>query len=73
MLDEVSLRPVNESDLPIFFEQEQDPDARHMAAFTHRPVRSLFAIKSLIEMYSTRRSPSCTVLRRSQHSVKLIS
>lgn len=35
MLDEVSLRPVNESDLPIFFEQEQDPDARHMAAFTH--------------------------------------
>lgn len=35
MSDEVSLRPVRDSDLSIFFEQEQDPDARHMAAFTH--------------------------------------
>ena len=35
MPDEVSLRPVRDSDLPIFFEQEQDPDARHMAAFTN--------------------------------------
>lgn len=34
MSDEVSLRPVNDSDLPIFFEHEQDPEARHMAAFT---------------------------------------
>lgn len=34
MSDDVNLRPVSESDLPIFFEQEQDPDARHMAAFT---------------------------------------
>lgn len=28
------LRPVLPSDLPIFFQNEQDPDARHMAAFT---------------------------------------
>ncbi|MGH2503532.1 MAG: GNAT family N-acetyltransferase [Ktedonobacterales bacterium] len=34
MSDGVSLRPVEDSDLSIFFEQEQDPDARHMAAFT---------------------------------------
>ncbi|HEY8322895.1 MAG: GNAT family N-acetyltransferase [Ktedonobacterales bacterium] len=34
MSDDVSLRPVEDSDLSIFFEQEQDPDARHMAAFT---------------------------------------
>jgi RimJ/RimL family protein N-acetyltransferase len=35
MSDDVSLRPVEDSDLSIFFEQEQDPDARHMAAFTN--------------------------------------
>ena len=27
------LRPVHDDDLPIFFEQERDPEARHMAAF----------------------------------------
>ena len=30
----VSLRDVQESDLPIFFEQQLDPDANYMAAFT---------------------------------------
>ncbi len=34
MTDEVSLRPVMDSDVSIFFQYEQDPDARHMAAFT---------------------------------------
>lgn len=29
------LRDVTESDLPIFFEHQLDPDANHMAAFTH--------------------------------------
>lgn len=32
----VQLRDVIESDLPIFFEQQLDLDARHMAAFTSR-------------------------------------
>lgn len=33
---DVTLRDVTDSDLPIFFEQERDPDARYMAAFTSR-------------------------------------
>jgi RimJ/RimL family protein N-acetyltransferase len=32
--DDVYLRDVNPEDLPIFFEQQQDPAAVHMAAFT---------------------------------------
>ena len=32
----VSLRDVIESDLPIFFEMQRDPQANHMAAFTSR-------------------------------------
>lgn len=36
MTADVTLREVTDSDLPIFFEQEQDPDARYMAAFTSR-------------------------------------
>ena len=32
----VQLRDVIESDLPIFFEQQLDPDANYMAAFTSR-------------------------------------
>ena len=31
----VTLRPVRDDDLPIFFEQERDPQAVQMAAFTH--------------------------------------
>ncbi len=34
MATDVTLREVIDSDLPIFFEQESDPDARYMAAFT---------------------------------------
>lgn len=30
----VTLRDATPDDLPIFFEQQRDPDARHMAAFT---------------------------------------
>lgn len=30
----ISLRDVIESDLPVFFEQQRDPAANHMAAFT---------------------------------------
>lgn len=33
---DVGLREVIDSDLPIFFEQQQDEDANHMAAFTIR-------------------------------------
>jgi RimJ/RimL family protein N-acetyltransferase len=34
MPDGVRLRPVQDSDLPIFFQQQLDPAANHMAAFT---------------------------------------
>lgn len=34
MTNAVQLREVRESDLPIFFEHELDPDARYMAAYT---------------------------------------
>ena len=34
MAEDVLLRDVAESDLPIFFEQQTDPVANHMAAFT---------------------------------------
>jgi RimJ/RimL family protein N-acetyltransferase len=33
---EVRLRPVEDTDLPIFFQHQLDPDAIHMAAFTHK-------------------------------------
>ncbi|MEX2556705.1 MAG: GNAT family N-acetyltransferase [Actinomycetota bacterium] len=36
MTDGVSLRAVIDDDLPIFFEQQQDPVARHMAGFTSK-------------------------------------
>jgi len=34
MIDDVLLRDVEEGDLPIFFEQQLNPEAIHMAAFT---------------------------------------
>jgi RimJ/RimL family protein N-acetyltransferase len=36
MTQDVRLRDVTESDLPIFFEHQRDPDATRMAAFTAR-------------------------------------
>src|SRR5262249_15735222 len=36
MTDEVSLREVQEGDLPVFFEQQLDPEATRMAAFPAR-------------------------------------
>ncbi len=36
MVDEISLRDVQESDLPVFFEQQLDPEATRMAAFPSR-------------------------------------
>ena len=36
MENNVILRDVNESDLPIFYEQQLDPDATQMAAFPSR-------------------------------------
>ena len=36
MSDDIQLRDVVDDDLPIFFEQQLDPDANHMAAFTSR-------------------------------------
>jgi RimJ/RimL family protein N-acetyltransferase len=36
MTADVTLRAVTDSDLPIFFEQERDADARYMAAFTSK-------------------------------------
>ena len=32
---EVALRPVHDSDLPVFFRQMNDPESLRMAAFTH--------------------------------------
>jgi RimJ/RimL family protein N-acetyltransferase len=32
---EIALRPVHDSDLPVFFRQMNDPESLHMAAFTH--------------------------------------
>ena len=32
---EVALRPVHDSDLPVFFRQTNDPESLRMAAFTH--------------------------------------
>jgi RimJ/RimL family protein N-acetyltransferase len=36
MTADIMLREVADADLPIFFEQQRDPDANHMAAFTAR-------------------------------------
>ncbi|HKW21825.1 MAG TPA: GNAT family N-acetyltransferase [Ktedonobacterales bacterium] len=36
MADDIVLRDVTDDDLPIFFEQQRDPDANYMAAFTSR-------------------------------------
>jgi RimJ/RimL family protein N-acetyltransferase len=36
MMNDVSLRSVQDSDLPIFFEQQLDPEATRMAAFPAR-------------------------------------
>lgn len=36
MAEDVSLRDVVDDDLPIFFEQQLDPEANYMAAFTSR-------------------------------------
>jgi len=36
MTNQVSLRDVKESDLPIFFDQQLDPEATRMAAFPSR-------------------------------------
>jgi len=33
-ISNIALRDVMMSDLPIFFDQQLDPDANHMAAFT---------------------------------------
>lgn len=35
-MQHIKLRLIRESDLEIFFTQQQDPDAVHMAAFTHQ-------------------------------------
>ena len=36
MTNDVHLRSVRDDDLPVFFEQQLDPEANHMAAFTSR-------------------------------------
>lgn len=43
MVNEILLRDVTESDLPIFFEQQLDPDATAMAAFPARDRESFMA------------------------------
>jgi RimJ/RimL family protein N-acetyltransferase len=36
MTNEIVLRDVTDDDLPLFFEQQLDPQANYMAAFTHK-------------------------------------
>src|SRR5215468_7009206 len=43
MASDVSLRPVTDSDLPILFEQQLDPEASQMAAFPSRDRESFMA------------------------------
>lgn len=43
MTNEVTLREVHEGDLPIFFEQQLDPEATHMAAFPARAYDAFMA------------------------------
>lgn len=43
MTNNVQLRDANESDLPIFFEQQLDPEATQMAAFPSRSRESFMA------------------------------
>ena len=47
MMNIVQLRDVTEQDLPIFFEQQLDPGANHMAAFTAKNPsdRAAFMVK----------------------------
>lgn len=44
--NEVFLRPVVNADLPIFFEQQQNLDANHIAAFTSRDPSDLLPTQS---------------------------
>jgi RimJ/RimL family protein N-acetyltransferase len=46
MSNTVSLRDVNYADLPIFFEQQRDPAANKMAAFTARDPNDLDAFQA---------------------------
>ncbi|MFL7870775.1 MAG: GNAT family N-acetyltransferase, partial [Anaerolineales bacterium] len=43
MTNNISLREVQESDLPIFFEQQRDPLANQMAAFPARDQEAFMA------------------------------
>jgi RimJ/RimL family protein N-acetyltransferase len=42
-MNDVRLRAVEDNDLPIFFEQQLDPEARKMAAFPGRPYDAFMA------------------------------
>jgi len=58
MTENVSLRRVEEADLPIFFEQQLDPDAARMAAFPSRDREAFMAhwVKSLTNRSVTLRT-----------------
>ena len=47
------LRPVLNSDLPIFYTQQIDPDANQMAAFTSRDPSDQHAFMALAELLSS--------------------
>jgi RimJ/RimL family protein N-acetyltransferase len=53
---EVRLRDVTEGDLPVFFEDQRDPEANRMAAFPPRD-REAF----MVHWMKILRDPSCTV------------
>lgn len=50
MINKIQLRDVIDSDLPIFFEQQNDPEANEMAAFPARDWESFMAHWAKIRM-----------------------
>lgn len=71
MTDEVSLREIQESDLPIFFEQQLDPDATRMAAF---PARDRDAFKAHWEkILSEKKNILRTIIFRGEVAGNIVS
>ncbi len=62
MADDTTLRETRASDLPVLFEQQSDPEARHMAAFTDEGPLDL-------EAFIARRSANMSDPRNTMHTI----
>ena len=71
MAPDVVLRDVEETDLPIFFEQQRDPDATHMAAFPARDPQA-FAVH-WAALLADERITKRTILYRGQVAGNIVS